>query len=789
MSPVWAWDYFMLGRLLVAGFFTYLFLSLLGLEFAPAFLGGMLYMFSGSFTWFMNLEQFTNSAMMLPVHIYCLERLARKKVGRELAWTALSFGLVLLSGQPEMALYTIFLGGCYFFFRALAGGQRKALGGELFRYCSAAGIGFALAAPLLIPFIEYTRYAYHLHGAGGDMGVVNPTSLYKAIQIFTPFEISLSANDPVAFVSATPVGEPFPFKALPDNGMWDFLGGYTGITGFILFTAASVLVVRKKSTSLKPHIFFFMSFGAIVILKNLGVKPFLWIGLLPFFDQAWSQRWAGPVWVFCFSAAGGMAFQILKDHLAAVGAPAVKSRGYMWTATATFFIVLSVYSVFIASNFLELWKIVEPALRGGVLDILGLVLKLNPYIGASMFAGIGVTILILVASVAVLAYHLRNGKGIYGIIPLAGFELWWAIPRGYDNDWTLFKLFMIVPALFLVAVFVMERRRLAVAGTVIFAIGAAFLDTRSPRGFPDRYDPFTPPPYIEALKGRGGHGRVMGGHGVLFPNYASAVEIEDIRYINSLSPAPFHEFKNRYLEAEEVYYHSLWFTGSGSGGEGSIEESIIRNLKYYSFLGVKYIILPSEIDFNQTAELIYPDWDERPFFPLSYSDNSVSIYLNEQAAPRAFVVDKVSYAVSYKEAQEAVSSNYFDVSGEAVLEKRLPVEVEGAGQSPGKAEIVEYGANSAVIKASAEKDGVLVLTDTFYPGWKAYVDGEPTEIYRVNGLVRGVFLKGGDHTVEFRYFPASFLTGLAISGVSISLMGLCFIFGKGRGTEELSDKP
>ncbi|MBI4949003.1 MAG: YfhO family protein [Deltaproteobacteria bacterium] len=334
----------------------------------------------------------------------------------------------------------------------------------------------------------------------------------------------------------------------------------------------------------------------------------------------------------------------------------------------------------------------------------------------------------------------------------------------------------------------MEKRRLAVAGVVIFAVASAFLDIRSPRGFPDRYDPFTPPPYIDFLKDIGGHGRVMGGHGFLFPNYASAAGIQDIRYINSISPALFHEFRNRYLKPEDVYYHSLWFTGSGYRGESGIEESIIRNLKYYSFLGVKHIILPSEIDFNGTAELIYPDGDERPFFPIEYSDGSVSIYRNEYATPRAFVVGRVRYADSYKEAQEAISSGDFDVSKEAVLEKRLPMDIDWAGQGAGNAEIVEYGANRAVINASAEKDGILVLTDTFYPGWKAYVDGEPAEIYRVNGLVRGVFLRGGVHTVEFRYFPASFLAGLAISGVSISLMGLCFIFGKGRGTQEISER-
>lgn len=776
MSPVWTWDYFLLGRMLVAGFFTYLFLSLLGLEFVPAFLGGMLYMFSGAFTWFINLEQFSNSAMMLPVHIYCLERLSRKKTVRELAWTALSFGLVLLAGQPEMALYIIVLGGCYFFFNALTAGPGKPLGKELLRYGFAAGLGFAFAAPLLMPFVEYTIHAYHLHGAGGDIGVVSPTRLYYALQIFTPIEIPLSLKNPESFVAAAPGGVAFPFKGFPDNGIWDALGGYTGLTSLVLFTVASLSVARRK-ISFKPHLFFFMLFGSVIILKNLGVRPFLWIGLLPFFDQAWSQRWAGPVWVFCLSAVGGIAVQILKGHLAYNSA---KKGGYIWPVVVALFAVLSLYSVFIVSAFLALRRFVEPTLRDDIIGSLSHLAKLNPFIGASIYAGIGVTIFILLASVAVLGYYLRNGKGIYGIIPLAGFELWWAMPRGYDYDWILLKLFMIVPALFIVVAFVMERRRLAVAGMVIFAIGAALLDATSQRGFPDRYDPFITPPYIEALKGDSGHGRVMGGHGVLFPNYASAVGIEDIRYINSMSPAAFHEFKNRYLDKEDVYYHSLWFTGSGYRGEGTIEESIVKNLKYYSFLGVKYIILPSGIDLNQTAALIYGHSGERPFFPLFYSDGSVSIYLNEYAAQRAFVVDEVTYADTYKEAQEAISSSDFNVSKKVVLEKRLPVEFHVPGHDAGSAEIVEYDANSVVIKASTDKGGILVLTDTFYPGWKAYVDGEPAEIYRVNGLVRGVFLRDGDHTVEFRYLPASFLAGVALGGISLLTMGLCFIVGKGR---------
>ena len=193
--------FFMLGRLLIAGF---IFLCL-RLEFTPAFLGGLLYMFSGSFTWFINLEQFTNSAMMLPVHIYCLEKLVLKKSGRELALAALSFGLVLLAGQPEMALYIIFLGCTYYFFRSLQG-PWKSLGRQTLRYCSVVALGFALAAPLLIPFIEYVDNAYHLHQPGGVMGVVDPTRLYMALQILTPFEIPLSLNAPTANIALTPGG-------------------------------------------------------------------------------------------------------------------------------------------------------------------------------------------------------------------------------------------------------------------------------------------------------------------------------------------------------------------------------------------------------------------------------------------------------------------------------------------------------------------------------------------------------------------------------------------------------
>ena len=48
---------------------------------------------------------------------------------------------------------------------------------------------------------------------------------------------------------------------------------------------------------------------------------------------------------------------------------------------------------------------------------------------------------------------------------------------------------------------------------------------------------------------------------------------------------------------------------------------------------------------------------------------------------------------------------------------------------------------------------LVVLADTYYPGWKAYLDGARTEIHRVNGGLRGVITKPGPKTIQFRYQP------------------------------------
>jgi uncharacterized membrane protein YfhO len=66
--------------------------------------------------------------------------------------------------------------------------------------------------------------------------------------------------------------------------------------------------------------------------------------------------------------------------------------------------------------------------------------------------------------------------------------------------------------------------------------------------------------------------------------------------------------------------------------------------------------------------------------------------------------------------------------------------------------------------------GLVLLTDTYYPGWKAYVDGERTELLEADYLFRGVAVPEGEHQIEFVYDPASFKIGVALSLSAIVCM-------------------
>ncbi len=87
---------------------------------------------------------------------------------------------------------------------------------------------------------------------------------------------------------------------------------------------------------------------------------------------------------------------------------------------------------------------------------------------------------------------------------------------------------------------------------------------------------------------------------------------------------------------------------------------------------------------------------------------------------------------------------------------------------PDRVELVEHDADRLAIRADLGCDGTVVLSDTFYPGWRARVDHQASEIFPVNGAMRGVAVTAGSHTVTMRYRPLS-----VYLGAGLTLLGVC----------------
>ena len=74
------------------------------------------------------------------------------------------------------------------------------------------------------------------------------------------------------------------------------------------------------------------------------------------------------------------------------------------------------------------------------------------------------------------------------------------------------------------------------------------------------------------------------------------------------------------------------------------------------------------------------------------------------------------------------------------------------------------------IEAELAAPGVVVIADTYYPGWTATVDGEPVAVFPADLLFRAVPVPAGRHTIELRYAPASFRWGITLC---LLALGVC----------------
>ena len=224
-----------------------------------------------------------------------------------------------------------------------------------------------------------------------------------------------------------------------------------------------------------------------------------------------------------------------------------------------------------------------------------------------------------------------------------------------------------------------------------------------------------------------------------------------------------------------------WFEGGLSLKERNRVENYLLyesadplvTAKILGIYNVKYIISYSEslgIDIEKLEEV-----DLGKQF-----GTTVKLFKNNFVMPRVFFTPEAEVIKDDEATLKRFAEAEFFPRQSVILEddpKILPPKFTGAldtwrDENPVK--VVSYKDQEVIIDANIKNHGFLVLSDIYYPGWKAQVDGKNQKILKANLLVRGLELDPGQHTVRFSYEPLPFKVGAIISITTLVVIILAF---------------
>ena len=233
------------------------------------------------------------------------------------------------------------------------------------------------------------------------------------------------------------------------------------------------------------------------------------------------------------------------------------------------------------------------------------------------------------------------------------------------------------------------------------------------------------------------------------------------------------------IEGYDAVYIKKYGEFIASQANGKLEESArsvvsfsrngINTPKAVNLLSVRYVVHKISDGENVWA---FPYWNyPKDTFALIYADDKYQIYKNNNAYPRAFLVDKYKVIGSPQRTLDTMFNSDFNLKDSIVLSKNPGI--APVADFKGDALISQYTPNKIVIKTSSNANSLLFLSDSYYSGWKAYVDNKETEIYLADYAFRAVVVPQGIHIVTFVYDPLSFKAGILIAILGV-FSGLIF---------------
>jgi hypothetical protein len=147
-----------------------------------------------------------------------------------------------------------------------------------------------------------------------------------------------------------------------------------------------------------------------------------------------------------------------------------------------------------------------------------------------------------------------------------------------------------------------------------------------------------------------------------------------------------------------------------------------------------------------------------------YQDSFWKIYENPVALPHAWVVHNIRYQASDKDVLEDLSGHPGELRRAAFMSTYIGKSLElPSGGDEGDVRITSYEPNRISAQVHTSASGLVVMSEMFYPGWRATVNGKESRIYKVDYLLRGIVVPAGESKVGLFFSPLILWAGFSIT--------------------------
>jgi hypothetical protein len=725
IPPPLSYNFFILIHYTLAGFFTYLFLKELGLGRFSSYWGSIVFMFCGFFIGHRRHLPMIQAGIWLPLVLFSLERVQKTSKGRYFLLGTFGVAMSILAGYPQVTMLLGLVTIAYAFWKVFSASSQERKWGMTLTAILILMFGSLLSAIQLFPSIDALRMATRESITYGFFTMYSFGYQYLPMLIF-----------PYLFGGGYSGSELW-FRS-PKVEVME-LTGYIGIFP-LMMTVLAFATYRKMS----KQVWFWTLVAAASFVLVLGNSTplYTWLYRVPIFNLF---RGPGRNWFeFDFALAVLSSFGMecfLKNK------PGIFENVRKWT-------------IFLA---------------GGCLLIIGL----------SIFA------FRMIRELPVSHYFFRLTK-VDAPYLLANVEL--SSPAVYVP--------MILLGLSICFLIIVPRLRKTIAlrlALILFLWLDLFLFSYYHERFFISYSDLaikekTNP--ILFLKDQAGQNNFrvfctseMQYRTLLSPNTSMLYGIhtingfEDVLLLdyssltgfNYLGAAKPEQERKLLIRNTVLSIMSAKFIGTQDKEMASLLRTISRSghLLYTPVFKGKLARVESDDIRKQIPVHVYLKRSKK-------GEGVVEIFRNENFLPRARFATIVAPVRDLEKAIYFIwKSQSFDFRNGVVAETG-----ESSTRHLASGIVLDTMYSPRRIELTVKTDGMsfLVLSDQFYSGWKATVDGTETTIYRTNAIMRGIYIgTPGVHKVEFRFFPESLRYGIYVSsGTLLFLITLFVLVRRGR---------